>query len=342
MSDDSLENVGVQAIPTPAKARPNWLSRVLWMGPRVAEARAKKFGPAKPGFAWFEIARQLCDDVVKIGETGKSSLAVLLLDCDQVGLLVRAYLEREGLLSGTGPLGDADWANALQVPVVAESFAKLTVEQGAMLTAMLGRDRDATLAKLTGEDRESFARAVHGLAMGLSEPLELESNRLGRVLFARWSRVAVAVAVLAVLVGVVGTWMDKKFGKPNLALHRPVTVSSQFPGQGMDHSLLVDGDRDNLGFHTESGGQQWVVIDLGAVHKLNKVVVYNRTDGNVQERAVPLKLEVSKDNKTFTLLKERKETFDKWTVRGLHAEGRYIRLQNTPPNFFHLAEVEVY
>lgn len=342
MSDDSAENVSVLTTETPMKAQPNWLSRLLWMGPRVAEAREKKFGPSKPGFAWFEIARQLCDDVVKIGETGKSSLAVLLLDCDQVGLLVRAYLEREGLLSGTGPLGDADWANALQVPVVAESFAKLTVEQGAMLTAMLGRDRDATLAKLTGEDRESFARAVHGLALRLSEPLELEANRLGRVLFTRWSRVAVAVVVLAVLLGEAGTWMDKKFGKPNLALHRPVTVSSQFPGQGTDHSLLVDGDRDNLGFHTESGGQQWVVIDLGAVRKFNKVVVYNRTDGNVQERAVPLKLEVSKDNQTFTLLKERKETFDKWTVRGLHAEGRYIRLENTPPNFFHLAEVEVY
>ncbi len=341
MSDDSAENVSVPTTGTPAKARPNWLSRLLWMGPRVAEAREKKFGPSKPGFAWFEIARQLCDDVVKIGETGKSSLAVLLLDCDQVGLLVRAYLEREGLLSGTGPLGDADWANALQVPGVAESFAKLTVEQGTMLTAMLGRDRDATLARLTGEERDSFADAVHGLAIGLSEPLELESNRLGRVLFARWSRVAVAIAVLAVLLGVVGTWMDKKFGKPNLALHRPVTVSSQYPGQGLDHSLLVDGDRESLGFHTESGGQQWVVIDLGSVRKFNKVVVCNRADG-FQERAVPIKLEVSKDNKIFTLLKERKEIFDKWTVRGLHAEGRYIRLQNTPPNYFHLAEVEVY
>ncbi len=93
------------------KAPLNWLSRLLWMGPRVAEAREKTFGPAKPGFAWFDLARQLCDDVVEIGEAGKSSWAALLLDCEWAGLLVRAHLEREGLLSGAGPLGEGDWAN---------------------------------------------------------------------------------------------------------------------------------------------------------------------------------------------------------------------------------------
>jgi hypothetical protein len=41
-------------------------------------------------------------------------------------------------------------------------------------------------------------------------------------------------------------------------------------------------------------------------------------------------------------LRERKETFDKWTAKGLHAKGRYLRLQNTPPKYFHLSEVEIY
>ena len=319
----------------------NWLSRLLWMGPRVAEARAKTFGPAKPGFAWFDVARQLCDDINEIGEVGKSSLAVLLLDCERVGLLVRAHLEREGLLSGVGPLAQADWANVLNLPAVAPEFAKLTPAQSSTLTAILGPDRDATLAKLVGEERESFASVVHGLASSLSEPLELQANRLGRALFARWSRMTGAALLLALFLGAAGIWLDKKFGTPNIALHCPVTISSQYPTQGTDHRLLVDGDRENMGFHTGSGSQQWVVIDLGWIRKFNNVVVYNRFDG-YQERAVPLKLEVSKDNKNFTLLRERKETFDKWKAKDLHAEGRYLRLSNTPPNFFHLAEVEIY
>jgi len=322
-----------------AKRPPNWLSRLLWMGPRVAEAREKTFGPDRPGFAWFDVARQLCGDVFET--TGKSNLALVLLDGEQISLLIRAHLEHEGALPGPGQLGDADWARALQIAAVGREFAKLTAAQASTLKSLLGPGRDATLARLTEEDRESFAIALHGLAVGLSAPLECEAGHLGSALFARWLRVTVAVLLLAGLFGVVGAWLDKKYGKPNLAFHRPVTVSSQFATEGTDHRLLVDGDRDNLGFHTESNGQQWVVIDLGAVRKFDKVVVYNRSDC-CQERAVPLRLEVSKDNQKFTFLRQWQDVSDKWTAKGLQAEGRYVRLLNTPPNFFHLAEIEIY
>jgi hypothetical protein len=364
MNDDPAGNVnGQKETAAPEKAPPNWLSRLLWMGPRVAEARAQTFGPETPGFVWFDIARQLSDDTPEIGETGKCSLAGILLDCEQVSLLVRAVLEREGLLPDADRVGSGglsppepergrvwepsqgshlnDWQNALKLPVVAEAFARLTAPQRSMLTAMLGPDRDATLAKLIGEDRRSFARAVRGLVVSLSEPLAFDASRLWRALFARWSRVILVTLVLAASFGVAARWLDKKFGKPNIALHCPVTVSSQYPLAGTDHSLLVDGDTDNMGFHTENSGQQWVVIDLGSIRKFDKVVVYNRSDG-YQDRAVPLRLEVSSDNVHFTHLRERKETFDKWTASDLHAEGRYVRLLNSPPNAFHLSEVKIY
>jgi hypothetical protein len=339
MTDEIKNAKDAMTLRASGEKRPSWLSRLLWMGLRVAEAREKTFGPGKPGFAWFDVARRLCGDAVDT--TGKSNLAVILLESDQVSLLIRAHLEREGALPGPGQLGDADWARALQIATVGREFAKLTAAQASTLTSLLGPERDATLAKLSAEDRESFAIAFHGLAVGLFEPLEGEAGRLWSALFTRWLRVTVAILLLAALSGGVGTWLDKKFGKPNLALHRPVTVSSQFASQGTDHRLLVDGDRDNLGFHTESDGQQWVVIDLGAVRNFDTVVVYNRSDC-CQERVVPLRLEVSKDNVSFKFLREQKEVFDKWTAKGLHAEGRYVRLLNTPPNHFHLAEVEIY
>ena len=323
------------------KPASGWLGRVLWLGPRVAEARETTFGPGQPGFAAYDIARQVCDDVVKIGETGKGSWAVLLLDCTAVELLTRAHLMRAGLASGAEPLGEADWAKARTVPSMSAAWGKLTVEQAATLTAMLGPERDTTMAKLTEEERESFAAGLHELVMRLAEPLEIEANRLGRALFARWSRVLAVALVLLLAAGFSGKWMSKKFGRPNLALHAAVTTSSQFPGQGTDYTQLVDGDPDTLGFHTMDGGQQWVVIDLGKVHKFDKIVVYNRPDG-FEDRAVPLKIEVSPDNMNYTQVAERKESFDKWTAKGLHAEARYVRLKNTPPNFFHLAEVEVY
>ena len=59
------------------KKPPNWLGRQLWMGPSVAEAREKTFAPGKPGFAWFDLARQLGDDVVET--TGKNSWRLFCL-----------------------------------------------------------------------------------------------------------------------------------------------------------------------------------------------------------------------------------------------------------------------
>jgi len=341
MSDDNSE-IG-SGRTTDAKVRPasSWLGRVLWLGPRVAEAREKTFAPSQPGFAWYDVARQICDDVVKIGETGKGSWAVLLLDVTAVELLVRAHLARAGVSTGAGPLGESDWDSARKIPAVEAAWGKLSTTQIATLKALLGPERDATIARISGEERDAFATGLHDLVMRLAEPLEIEANRLGRALFARWSRVVVVGLVLALAGGFAGKWLNKKLGGPNIALHAAVTTSSQFPGQGVDHSLLVDGDPETLGFHTLDGGPQWAVIDLGKVRKFNKIVIYNRPDG-FEDRAVPLKVEVSKDNQNYTQVAERKETFDKWTAKGLHAEARYVRLKNTVPNFFHLAEVEIY
>ena len=340
MSDDGEIIIEEPAAPT-AKQGPGWLARVLWLGPRVAEAREKSFAPGQPGFGAYDIARQICDDVVKIGETGKGSWAVLLLDCTAVELLVRAHLSRAGLLSGATPLGEVDWANARTAPATEAALGKLSAEQSATLMALLGPERDSTMAGLSEQEREAFASELHDLVMRLAEPLEFEAHRLGRALFARWSRVLALVLLLAVGGGLGARWLVKKLGRPNLALHAAVATSSQFPGQGTDHTLLVDGDPDTMGFHTMDGGQQWVVLDLGKVRKFDKIVVYNRPDG-YEERAVPLKVEVSTDNVNYIQVAERKETFDKWTARRLKAEGRYVRLKNTPPNYFHLGEVEVY
>jgi hypothetical protein len=323
------------------KRASSWLGRMLWLGPRVAEAREKTFSPGQPGFTAYDVARQICDDVVKIGETGKGSWAVLLLDCLAVELLTRAHLERAGLAPAPGPLAATDWENARALPAMADAWGKLTTENAATLAAMSGPQRDETMAKLTDEARETFAAGLHDLVMRLAEPLEFEAHRLGRALFARWSRVLAVVLVLVLAAWFSGKYLNKKLGRPNIALHAAVSVSSQFPGQGTDHSMLVDGDPDTLGFHTLESGQQWVIIDLGKVRKFDKIVVYNRPDG-YEERAVPLKVEVSKDGQNYTQVAERKETFDKWTGKGLKAEGQYVRLKNNPGNFFHLAEVELY
>ena len=264
---------------------------------------------------------------------------VLMLDCIAVEWLVRAHLARTGHGTGTAPLGEDDWASVKHLPCVEAAWGKFSSAHLPTLMAAVGADRVAALTRLSNEDRESFAIRLRELVQDLIERLDLDANRLGWALFTRWSRMAFLALLLALLLGYAGTWVRSKTS-PNIAFHRPVTASS-LNGYGPEPARLVDGITDQIGFHTNGGDQQWVVIDLGEVKKFDRIVVYNRPDC-CAERAVPLRVEVSNDNRNFARIAERLETFDKWTVTGLHAEGRYLRLRNTPPNFLHLAEVEVY
>lgn len=345
MSDESSDEMAIASSATPAKpgskATASWIGRNLWASELVADARVNGFGAGRPGFAWFDVARQICEDAAKIGDSGKSSWAVLVLEATAAELLVRVYLERVGVVSNTATLGQADWDTARSISTVEDACSRLTPAQIGVLTDLTGIERDSALARLSEDERESFAPALHDFVMRLMEPLEIDAHRLGRALITRWGRVLLVLATAFVGVAYLGNWLSKKVAGPNIALHCPVTTSTQITGQATDHTLLVDGDPETLGFHTQDGGQQWVVIDLGAVRKFNKVVVYNRADG-FEERAVPLKIEVSNDNQSYKQIAERKDVFTKWTAKRLNAEGRYVRLENTPPNFFHLGDVQIY
>jgi hypothetical protein len=343
MSDVSAEKNTEPASQTPP-TQGGFLSRLgqfFSMKARIAEARAKTFDASKPGYGWYQVARQFCDDVVVLEDNRRAGGAIPLLECSAAGLLIRSYLDREGMPIGPGLLTDADWENANKIPALSDALAALTPDQLSTLKGLLGSERDAAVVRVAQTDQSAFAAAIHRVVTRLVTPLDVEANCLRFALLMRRLRVGVTAALVLVLLGMAGNKIATKLAKPNLALHRPVTVSSQYPGTAVGGAALVDGDRENMGFHTNPGTQQWVMIDLGAVTKFNKMVIYNRADGQHQ-RAVPLRIEVSNDGRTFTLLRERKEVFETLTLKSLNAEARYVRLLNTPPNYFHLSEVEIY
>jgi hypothetical protein len=267
---------------------------------------------------------------------------VLLLERIEVLSLLRAHLMKSSLpQNGVGCLTAEDWEQLRTLPRVQELWNELATAQQTALTTALGPDAERTLTTLDSKNRRYLASAMRKLAAGLSEPLEFEANRIGRVLFVRWARLG-AAAVVLLGIGLAGYGVIAKLtAKPNLALHRPVTISSQFPGEGSDYSLLVDGDTTNLGFHTNKSPGEWCTIDLGADKAITKVVVTNRTDC-CQDRGHPLKILVSSDGQNFRKIAERREQFDVWTASSLKATGRYVRIQHGGANFLHLSEVEVY
>lgn len=107
------------------------------------------------------------------------------------------------------------------------------------------------------------------------------------------------------------------------------------------------------GFHTASGEQDpWWQVDLGKPCKLDRVVIYNRTDGDTAPRTRNIRVLVSADPKkgfalayqhngqTFYGVKEGKPLVVELKARGV--EARIVRLTIPGRCSFALDEVEVY
>ena len=343
-SEGCDREMSVQAIaagaPAPA-SRGNWFRRFFWLDEKLADVSAHHLGPKQSGWQEFELAREARTVLQEAKELGEFNFHVLLLARSEVQLLLRCHLLQNGLTVPTQAMTSEDWDRARKVAVVDAIWVNLTAHQSTAVQACFGLEGENWLIALSTEERTGLIAVLTEMALALMQPLESDASEIGRVLTQRWLRIAIASAL-----AVAGIWSAShrildKAGTVNLALNRPVTTSSQEPTAGLDHHLLVDGNHATLGFHTLSGPNQFVVIDLGSNKKFDKVVVYNRTEC-CNERAVPARLEVSDDGVNYTKLEDRKEIFDVWTASMLRASGRYVRLRLLESNYFHLNEVEIY
>jgi len=319
------------------KTEQSWLDRVLWLGPQGPAAGTAAWEPGQPGFDFVALARQVCDEAGRIPRTGRGARVVFMLDCIAVELLLRAHLARAGHESVL--LTEADWARVQALPCLASAWGKLSSAQREALRTVVGAQPVAATTCLSDEERDAFAQSLRELIRDLNAQFDADAGRLAWAVITRWWRIAVVCALMVVTVGLAAAWV-RSLTSRNLAFHCPVSASS-LNGYGPDPSRLVDGVTDQIAFHTNGGEQQWVVIDLGEVKQFDQIVVYNRPDC-CPERAVPLRVEVSNDDRSYRQIAERREVFDRWVVKNLHTEGRYVRLLNSPPNFFHLAEVEIH
>jgi hypothetical protein len=303
------------------------------MDQRLAQARRDGYGPGQPGWDFFGFGRSALAFAGQLGESTGGRIAALLLYRDACALLVRAQLARAGI-DPSGISNQECWSRLVALPTGTPLEAGLTEEQRQLVTAVFSAQAEGVLAKQPEDQHLASMRTLTALAHGLGQPMVRDLKGPRRVLVSRWLRVGVTGLMI-----LTAGWILVR--EPNLALHRPVKILTRHPTFGVDASHLVDGDRINLGFHTIEAPNQTATIDLEGVHRVSKVVVYNRTDC-CKERAVPLKLEVSEDGKTFQEVAKRAQTFDQWTATFASTKARYVRLTCLAKSNFHLSEVEVY
>ena len=312
--------------------------RFFWMDERVAMARRQGCASGQPGWQEYQLGRAAQLGASHLRELEEGWQSAILLDRSAVTLLIRAHLARASDEREPNATADACSARLAELPVAEPLLGAMSEEQRGLVMSALGDQGEIFLATLSQAQRDLAASALASLAEGLCDSLDRDVSQVGALLFIRWTRIALA---LLLVLGGLAFGVDKLTTHQNLALHRPVTVVTPHPEWGRDSSLLVDGDRTNLGFHTIDAPDQTATIDLGSVQRIFRVVVYNRADC-CKERAVPLKVEVSEDGVHFRQVAERKEQFDKWKADFPPTSARYLRLTDLATAAFHLAEVEVY
>ena len=123
----------------------------------------------------------------------------------------------------------------------------------------------------------------------------------------------------------------------------PLTPTQADAGGG------VDGVKNGqFGFHTDREPQPWWQVDLGAVRRLDRVVVWNRCNV-ASERAARLRLLLSADGRAWRQAYAHDGTvfYGVSNQRPLvvplkDAQARFVRLQTADTTWLHLDEVEVF
>jgi hypothetical protein len=131
-------------------------------------------------------------------------------------------------------------------------------------------------------------------------------------------------------------------GQPGAAARKVTTADDAAGG--------CDGLKDGTyGFHTDADASPWWHVDLGRSLALDRVAVFNRCDGKVEDRAGNLAVLLSDDGKRWReLYKHGGAKFfgqsdgKPLVVPAAGAAARFVRVQLPSRKYFHLDEVEVY
>jgi len=129
---------------------------------------------------------------------------------------------------------------------------------------------------------------------------------------------------------------------------KPVSQGKATPEQ--DAAGAVNGVKNGQwGFHTENENQPWWQVDLRGSVPLDRIVLYNRCEKGVADRAARIMVLLSEDGKGFKQAYQHEGTVfyghtDKkpLSVKLDSAKARYVRLQLPGKSYFHLDEVEIY
>jgi hypothetical protein len=195
-------------------------------------------------------------------------------------------------------------------------------------------------AELPGPEQRQTAVALRDLVRRWLAAVEAPQLALDKIHRRRSLHVTVLLFVVAALVilGTVGA--ERQEARLDLARGKPWKTSSPHLMFGCKSPDQTCPESPTFFFHTQEDDKPWVVIDLGVKSRFSSLRIKNRI-GCCPERAVPLLVEVSNDQKKWKQVARREEPFDVWKPKFKPENARYVRVRAARKTWLHLSFVRV-
>jgi len=203
----------------------------------------------------------------------------------------------------------------------------------AYLTVVM-RSSFIELAEGTEEAQRTGAAQLRRAAKSLVTSAQRVVFRLEWAKVKRALRIALTILIPVVLV--IALWPEKK----DLAKGVPWRTSSVAAICHPEKSECGEVKTDIL-FHTNLEKEPWFEYDFGTPITFSSLTIKNRSDYG-PERAVPLVVEVSNDDKSFTEVARREAVFSTWKPSFTPQHARYLRLRIARDSMLHLEAIKVH
>ena len=196
-------------------------------------------------------------------------------------------------------------------------------------------------AELPKVEQQTLLIELRKLAQALLVKLDERSIALDAIYMERGWRLAL-LALCAVAIALLPMIVKKQLQeRAELANSKPWRASSALGTEGCTSPAQQCAESPNHFFHTLEEASPWVEFDLRAVQKVSKVRVDNRVDC-CSERADPLVIEVSTDQKHWKRVARHEGVFTSWTAEFSPVQARYLRVRLLKQNYLHLSGVRIY
>lgn len=196
------------------------------------------------------------------------------------------------------------------------------------------------LAELGASSRQRLSSMLRQVASQLIAEIDTAGREVDRIWMRRVRRVGGLVVLGAALVAIPLVLLNRLEAGRDLAVGKAWTASSHLPDVGCTSPLQICSASPDYFFHTLEEDNPWLTIDLGAQKSISAVRVKNRADC-CADRAVPLLIETSLDNKSWQRAARRTEEFTDWKAKFAPVTARFVRLQVPRRTLLHLQAVRV-